>query len=883
MRNFYQFFLILPVCLFIFSCAHHAGGISPEDLKTEWRKNPLGVEVTQPGLSWKLTSQERAQRQTGYQILVATSEEHLADDKADVWNSGHVSSAEQINIIYKGPALLSGNRYYWKVRVWDKNNMPSGWSETAWWEMGLLNTSDWQGSWIAPPAQIPVPLLRKDFSISKKIKKATAYILGLGWYELYLNGSKVGDHVLTPANTNYSKRLLYDSYEVTSYLKDGGNAVGIWLAEGYGPTYSKYGWRWMESKRVIMQLNIEFTDETSTDVITDGTWKASTSPILSADIYNGETYDATQEKPRWDQFGYDESQWEKVEEVPAPSVKLHSNSSTPLQVVKLISPVTKFRTKSGSYIIDLGQNISGWIRLSIRGAVRDHRIVIRHAETLNPNGTLNTFSNRKAAATDSYICKGGSPIEMYEPRFTYHGFRYIEVSGYPVTPDTINVEGCVVHANFDVTGNFSCSDSLINKIHSNFQWTMLNNFVSIPTDNPVRDERTPCQMDENCIYEAAINNFDMQQYYKKWLDDIYGSTSNPDWSAGQVLGPWLLYCYYGDKRILKDYYPSAKKEVDYCIANAEKSGYWKNSFGDWCPAFTDGTYEHSFSEGEVVNTTLYYKITRLLSKMAGILGNREDSIQYAVKAGSILEEFNNRLFNKTTNLYGSGKQVTCIMPLYCGLVPDDRQDSVFNNLVKDLEGKSNGHFGTGIYGTSFLPDILCDYGRKDLAFTVLSQKTYPSFGDQIVNHNATTVWEQWGPVKSGREMEDYDHAMFAGADKTFYTRFGGTRPLTPGYKTIMIKPYLPDELAYVNSSVNTVYGKVTSNWKKSSDEYTHYITVPVNTMAIVYIPGNDPAKVFENEIVAAQARGVRYLKKEEGYLVYELESGEYFFLYGRRR
>lgn len=881
MKKHILFLLILKISLFSSTLLYSAGRILPSDLKTEWMVNPLGIDVLQPGLSWLLTSTERGQKQSGYQILVALSEANLAVDKGDVWNSGHINSSEQINIIYQGPTLHSGTRYYWKIKVWDKNNNASGWSKTAWWEMGLLNNSDWVGTWIGTSSEMASPFFRKDFTISKPVKKATAHVYGLGWYELHLNGYKVGDQVLTPANSDYSQRNLYESYDVTSYLKSGGNAVGLWLANGYGATYSKYGWRWSDSKRAILQMNIEFTDGSTMSVITDRTWKTAASQILSADMYNGETYDAIQEKTGWDTFGYNDRSWDNVAVKAAPSGKMQSNMSAPVRVVKILKPVSVKQPTPGTYVFDLGQNIAGWTRIRIKETVRGTKIVMRHAETINQDGTLNTYTNRNAEATDSYTCKGGSQEEIYEPRFTYHGFRYVEIKGYPDTPMQISIEGCVVHADVEFTGNFSCSNHLINKIHNNFQWTMLNNMVSIVTDNPVRDERTPCQMDWNCLYEAAIQDFDVQQYFKNWLKDIFKATDIPVWSAGQVLGPWLLYQYYGDKRILESFYSSSKGEVDYCIANATISKFWMGTFGDWCPPFGDGTYEKSFSEGEIVSTSLYYYITNLLSRIAGIMGKTGDSTNYAIKANSILTDFNHRLLNDITNVYGNGNQITYIMPLLCGMVPAARETPVFNNLLNNIIEKNSGHFGTGIYGTSFLPDILCDYGRPDVAYMILNQKTYPSFGDQINNYGATTTWEQWGIVTSGKEMETYDHAMFSGADKTFYTRFGGIQPLTPGYRTISIKPYIPNDLTYVKSSVKTVMGLVTSDWDKSGNVYKHYITIPVNTSAIIYIPGTDPGKVFENGAAASKAACVHYLRTENNYIVYKVESGKYYFSYGK--
>ena len=880
MKKYLPILLVLA-STFSFPRSYAHGGISPTDLKTEWMVNPLGVDVLKPGLSWVLTSADREQMQLGFQILVASSEVNLDADNGDIWNSGHIKSGEQTNIIYKGPALTSDTRYFWKVKVWDSNNIASDWSATAFWEMGLLKSTDWQGKWIGTSTEKESPFFRKDFTIIKALKKATAHVYGLGWYELHLNGSKVGDQVLTPANTDYSKRLLYDSYDVTKYLKEGGNTVGLWLSNGYGASYSKYGWRWMDSKRAVLQMNIEFTDGSKMSIITDETWKAGDSQISSAEIYNGETYDATREKTGWDLNGFNDKDWENVTITSAPSGKMQSNMSTPVRVAKLIKPVSVKMTASGSYIFDLGQNIAGWVRIHISGATRGIKIVIRHAEAEKSDGTLDTFTNRSALATDTYICKGVTGEEIYEPRFTYHGFRYVEVTGYPGTPSLSDLEGCALHSDVEHTGSFLSSNSLINQTHSNFQWTILNNMVSIPTDNPVRDERTPCQMDENCIYEAAIQNFDVQQYLKNWLYNISENTSNPDWSEGQVLGPWLLYQYYGDKRILETFYSSSKKEVDFCLANAQKSNYWSDSFGDWCPPNTDGSYKNSFSEGEVVNTTLYYYMTSLMSRISGILGKTGDSANYASKANSILTTFNSKFFNSSANMYGSGKQITYIMPLMCGIVPANKQTPVFNKLADYITRECTGHFGSGIYGTSFLPDLLCDHGRADIAYSIFTQTTYPGFGYQIKNYGATTTWEQWGVPSSGGEMETYDHAMYSGADKTFFTRFGGIRPLTPGYKTISIKPCIPDSLSFVKSSLKTVKGLITSNWDKSDGVYTNFITIPVNTTAVVQIPGTDPGKVYENGAIAAKAKGVHFLRTENNYIVYKVGSGSYFFSYGR--
>jgi alpha-L-rhamnosidase len=854
-----------------------AGAISPTDLKTEGMTNPLGVDVAQPGFSWVLTSAERGQRQNAYSILVASSEAVLAGDVGDIWSSGQVSSNAQNGIIYQGPALQSDKRYYWKVRVWDKDNVASAWSASAYWEMGLLSASNWQGAWVGTTTERPSPLFRKDFTLSKTVRKATAHVFGLGWYEMRLNGAKVGDRVLAPANCIYQYTMLYDSYDVTSMLRSGGNTVGLWLANGYGSAYSQWGFKWTASKRAILQLNIEYTDNTTSSVVTDNTWQASTGPITAAEMYNGETYDARLEKTGWDVNGYNASGWEAVASPSSPGGTMKSNMMPPVRVVKILQPVAMRQPSAGVYVYDLGQNIAGWVRVHVRGGSSGTTIVLRHAEDAYSDGTLDLRTNRAASATDTYICRGGATEEIYEPRFTYHGFRFVELRGYPGTPTLSTIEGCATHADVDSIGTFSCSNALFNRIHRNCQWGMLNNMVSITTDNAVRDERTPCLMDYNCYIEAAINNFDVLQYFKNWQtvhptdNGTYftGNHQEPQSSVGHIWGPWLLYQYYGDRRILETFYTKSKAVLDLVISGG--SGTCASCYGDWCPAYNGGS---PASESEVVNTTLYYSMMILLSRMAGILGRTADSTQYATSAGSVLTAFNNKFLN-ASNVYGSNNQVCYIMPFTCNMVPTARKTAVFNNLITAITGApNNGHLRTGIYGTAFMFDVLCDNGNPDLAYTVLNQTTYPSFGDQINNYGATTTWEQWDFQNA---MITHDHAMFAGADHSFYTRFGGIMPSTPGYRTIRIKPFIPQSLTYVNSSVKTVKGTVTSNWNRSGSTYTHQVVIPANTTALVYVPATDTSQVFESGVQATRAVGVHYQLTETGYVAYTVESGSYVF------
>jgi alpha-L-rhamnosidase len=859
--------VIFPVLL---GAVFAAADITPVEPRVEYSVNPLGIDTVQPRLSWKLTATQRAQKQTAYQVLVASTDTNLAANIGDQWDSGKIASDETVGIVYGGSGLLSNKRYYWKVRVWDQGDNISSWSASAWWEMGLLGPGDWQGKWIGTNVDKESPLFRKEFTIAKTVKKATAYVYGLGWYEMRLNGAKVGDRVLTPANTSYTQLNLYDSYDVTAYLRNGGNAVGLWLGDGYNGNYSIYGWRWQDAKRAILQMNIDFTDNSSMSVVTDETWRAADSPVTVSHIYDGETYDARLEKTGWDTYGYNAGSWEAVKIMTAPGGVIASNRMPPIRVVRTVRPVSMSQPQSGVYVFDMGQNFAGWTRLHVQGN-SGVQLVLKHSELIGGNGMIDPWTNRNAKATDTYILKGAGP-EVYEPRFTYHGFRYVEVTGFPGTPTLDSIEGCVVHSDVESTGSFSCSNSLLNQIQSNFRWGIQSNLMSIPTDCCQRDERTPCQMDSICVEETAINNFQMDQYYTKWLRDIKGGRGNPDWNGDQVFPVWYLYQYYADKRILEQNYDNMKGFVDYLHTQAP-GHIWTNGYGDWCAPNID-TWDSYFNDVEVVNTALYYQMASIVSQAAGILGKPADATYYSSLAAQIKTACNSQLLNQSTNLYGDGSQTTALLPLAFGMAPADRQGAIVNNLVRNIMEEKSGHLDTGIFGTKYLVEVLADYGEADVAYTVLNQTTYPGFGDQI-NQGATTLWEQWY-FKGG--MDSHNHAMFGGTGASFYTRLGGIQPLSPGYKTISIKPYRPNGLTYVNSSVETVRGLVTSNWRlNGNNTFNHEITIPVNCTATVYIPAQNIANVTESGNPIGQAVGVAFLRMEGGYAVLSVDSGSFSF------
>jgi hypothetical protein len=726
------------------------------------------------------------------------------------------------------------------------------------------------------------PLLRRTFTLPKQIAKAQAYVYGLGFYELHLNGGKVGDRVLTPASTPHEQRNLYDTYDVTAALKQGANAVGIVLGNGYGPQFSPYGFRWLGGQQAIVLLKITYIDGTQQDVTTDNSWKWSDSAITSDDIYDGETYDARQDKPGWDTAGFDGSSWQPVKTVAAPSGNLTANDMPPMRVTQTLRPVKITQPAPGVYVYDLGQNIAGWARVRATGAAGT-AIRLRTAEELGQDGRLDTVTNRSADSADTFVLAGTGGVESYEPRFDYHGFRYVEVTGYPGTPTLDSLDGRVVHADVASTGTFTSSDPLLNQIWRNNRWSVLNNSMSLPTDNPVRDERTPPAMDVQAYSAASTRDFGMDRFYAKYLLDLppgtalpndAGNAQQPDMAGGQVTLAWTLYEQYGDVATLANAYPAMKAFVGKNATDVPDHIWPENrGFGDWCPpdrspAANGGQGGPSAgsctSEVSVVNTALSYVQALDIAKAARALGFTADVTTYTQLADTIEQAFNSRFLNASGDTYGDGRQVTSVLPLAFGMVPDQNVQAVGNQLVATIANKDNGHLDTGIFGTRYLVDALARIGRVDVAMGILDQKTYPGFGYET-SRGATSSWEEWLYSSS---METHDHAMFAGINASFYTALAGIEPTGGGYATSTITPQVPAGLAQASASLDTPRGTVASAWSKGGTTFDLDVTVPVNATATVSVP------LFAG---AARAPGATLLRTEGGRAVYAVGSGKWHF------
>ncbi|MFK7691327.1 family 78 glycoside hydrolase catalytic domain [Paenibacillus sp. HJGM_3] len=673
------------------------------------------------------------------------------------------------------------------------------------------------------PVSVDSPLFRRTFTIPAGVVKAVAHVYAAGWYELRINGRKVDNRVLAPANTPYDRIMLYDTYDVTSALVLGGNAIGLWLGNGYNLNYSRWGWKWKRDKAAILQLDIELADGTSQQIITDESWLTTDSPIMTNDIYDGETFDGRREQLGWDTYDFQGEGWLPAIAAVPPEGELQPNAQPPVRKFDPLEPVRILRPRDGVLVYDFGQNIAGWVDVRVEGAAGS-KLTLKYSELIDATGNIDPWTNRRANATDVYILTGRG-VENYEPRFTYHGFQYVEVSG---GLEPIEMWAVPIHADVREIGRFASSDAMLNRIQRNIRWSLLNNLVSIPTDCCQRDERTPCLMDSATVEEAAIHNFDMRLYYRKWLGDIADSLGNPDWSGDKVTLPWYLYWYYGDTEVLQDNYESMKSYIDHLLAKWP-GGIVEEGFGDWCAPNEDG-WENYFREVAIVNTALYYRQAAVVSEAAGVLGQAEDRRHYAALAAAIKRAFHAR-FHQGGGVYGSGSQTAQVMPLAFGIVPEDNVMQAVSSLVAAITAKDN-HLDTGIYGTRYLLDVLADHGHINLAYTLLTREDYPSFGWQI-GQGATTLWEQWS-FKGG--MHSHDHAMFGGIGTSFYTRLGGIQPLAPGYAKIGIRPYVPNGLEWVEACVDTAKGRIVSAWRKEGDRLHFDIEIPAKTTAVVALP-----------------------------------------------
>lgn len=881
--------------------------VKVQNLRCEYEVNPIGIDVLTPRLSWELGSDQRSQRQTAYHILVASTEDNLRKNQGDLWDSGKVASDQSVHIPYSGKPLSSRQTCYWKVRVWDREGKVSDWSKPAYWEMGLLQPSDWKAQWIGflggkNPSDPgvgemgPCPYLRRSFSLSKPVKRARFYATALGLYELRLNGKKVGDHIFPPGWTDYRKRVMYQTYDVTSLLKPGENAIGVILGDGWYAGFVGLGGRNRYGKFPLFfgQLEIEYTDA-STEVITsDHSWKGSYGPILHSDMLMGETYDARREIPNWDQPGFNDTTWESAlvvrpEDQGIPSPQLVAQVGPPVRKTMELKTKKVTEPSPGVFIFDLGQNMVGWARLKVKGP-KGTEVTLRFAEMLNPDGTLYTANYRGAKCTDKYILKGDSE-EAYEPRFTFRGFRYVEVTGYPGKPGPEAITGIVVHSDTPLTGKFECSNPLLNQLHHNILWGQRGNFLSVPTDCPQRDERLGWTGDAQIFARTAAFNMEVASFFTKWMIDLEDAQSpngafpdvaprvaagegTPAWGDAGVVIPWTVYQVYGDTRILERHYEAMAKWIDYLKNHSQNLIRPDAGYGDWLNVNAE-------TPKDVLATAYFAYSTRLLSRIARALGREADAKKYEDLFQEIKKAFN-QAFVKSEGRIKGDTQTAYVLALHFDLLPEEKRPLAVQYLVEDIQ-KRGGHLSTGFVGTAYLPHVLTQNDHLELAYRLLNNDTFPSWLFMVKN-GATTIWERWDgwtPEKGFQDpgMNSFNHYAFGSIGEWMYKTIAGISedPEKPGFKHILIHPRPGGGLTSAKGEYYSLYGPILSSWKIAHYTFTLKVSIPVNTIATVYIPTADREKIQESGKPADQAEGVRFLRMEKGAAVYEVGSGEYQF------
>ena len=897
----------------------HAASWFIARLKCEYKANPLGIDVLQPRLSWQSISGERGWRQHAYQIRVAHSPAALNQGKDLIWDSGKVASTESLHRVYAGPPLQSGKRYFWQVRVWEAQDQPSAWSETAWWEMGLLQQQDWQASWIEPglaetfTKSNPCPMLRKEFSLRGDVLSARAYVTSLGLYELQLNGTRVGDDVLTPGWTSYDNRLQYQTYDITAQLKNGKNAVGVILGDGwyrgnlgFSGQRNTYG----ERLALLLQMVVTYANGSREIVGTDATWKAATGPILASDIYNGETYDARLERKDWSSPGYSDAAWTAVQRASQPKGRLVAPAGPPVRRMQEIKPVEVFRTPAGETIVDMGQNMVGWVRLRVSGPAGT-AVTLQHAEVLDKAGNFYTENLRAAQQTITYTLKGGG-VEEYEPHFTFQGFRYVRVQGFPGELALDHVTGIVVYSDIEPAGTFECSNPMINVLQNNIQWGQKGNFVDVPTDCPQRDERLGWTGDAQVFARTAAFNADVAAFYTKWLGDVTAdqkpsgaiphvipnvldrlnaakNSASAGWADAAVIVPWTVYLSYGDVRILEQQYASMRGWVDFMAKRAGNSLLWNNDFtyGDWLAfATTRSDYPGATTDKDLVAEAYFARSTDLLQRTAALLGKREDAEKYADLLARIKKAFVAEFVTPNGRL-SSNTQTAYALALAFDLLPENLRPRAAERLAEDV-GRFR-HITSGFLGAPLICQVLSDFGYADEAFMLLNRKDYPSWLYPITK-GATTIWERWDGIKpdgsfQDRGMNSFNHYAYGAIGEWLYRFVAGIEidPRNPGYQHIIIQPHPGGGLTFAKARHQSLYGPVASEWELADARLKVTVEIPANASATVRLPRAMLAEVQESAQPLGNARGITRSFQEGETAVVEVGSGRYEFSYALRQ
>lgn len=865
---------ILSATLFLACCgsltSSFAQSFAPSALKTEYLVNPIGLDNPAPRFTWQMADSRTGAKQTAFRLMVSTDSTALAQGKTGLWNTGWLQQSTQLKS-YSGPLLKPFTKYFWRVDIADQNQIKSTQVKIASFEMGMIDQKNWQGAWISDNENIklkPAPYFRKTFETKKKIKSARAYIAAGGLYELSLNGEKVGNHRLDPMYTRFDRRTLYVSYDVTSQVQAGKNAIGVLLGNGWYNHQSTAVWYfdrapWRNRPTFCLDLRITYTDGTVETITSGKDWKTNLSPIIFNSIYTAEHYDARLEQTGWNTANFDDSKWKNVIYRSAPSSRIVAQAMHPVRNVEEIKAKSIKKFNDTTYLFDLGRNISGVSKIKLSGPAGTV-VKLKHAERLYPNGHVDLSNidvhyrptdDKDPFQTDILILNGkGNQIFM--PHFNYKGFQYVEVSSSaPIQLDKEDLVGYFMHSDVPVAGSIKASDPFVEKLQFATNSSYLSNLFGYPTDCPQR-EKNGWTGDAQIAIETGLYSFDGITIYEKWLADHrdeqqpngvlpsiiptdgwgYEWGNGPDWTSTIAIIPWNIYLFYGDQKILEDNYENICRYVSH-IDNTYPSGLTSWGLGDWVPV-------KSTAPVELTSTCYYYADALILAKTAKILGKTADHQKYLALATKIKNAFNAKYLNRATGIYGSGVQTELSVPLFWGLVPDELKHQVAENLAKKVEA-DNFHLDVGLLGTKAILTALSDNGFDDVAYKLASQRTFPSWGWWIEN-GATTLYENWN-IQSKNDIS-LNHIMFGEIGAWWYKSLGGIKPdeKQPGFKHILLQPQVVAGLESFEATHNGPYGQIVSSWTKSKQGLSYYFVIPANSSASIEIPLVREQKIYLN-------------------------------------
>jgi len=888
------------------------------NLKCEHSANPTGIDTPNPRLSWNIESGQRNWIQSAYQIKVASDSLELIHNKSDIWNSGKITSTDCLYIPFNGQPLVSLHKYWWKVKVWDKDGLASDWSEISKWTMAMVKSSDWKAGWITSDLQLsplqkelkvlpdfgmepedemwklsevirkrtdtityaPAVYLRKEFTSNHPLRGAVANICGLGLNELYINGSKVSNELLNPAFTDYQKRVFYQSYDVTRLLRKGENTIGVILGNGWfnlviPHVLRYYAADYTDTPRLLFQLDLFYADRTKKTIVSDNSWKFTTDgPIRFNNILSGETYDANKELAGWNKPGYRASSWKQAMPAEAPSGILEAQYLKPVAITDSVKALNIRAVKNG-YSVDLEKEITGWCRFRFHGA-KGTKITVKY-----PGAGSHTLGRYQ---TYEYILKGGNS-ETFGARFSYNGIKTVEIYGLDYKPELSDITGIMVHTDFPETGKFSCSNDVFNDLNSILLHTMRNYVVHIPND-PVR-EKAGWTQDVETAFDAYAYAFDCPEMYIKWqrdfLDIIHengyvppvapgrfdGPTINGPWWGGMIVYlPWKIYTHFGDKKILEESFAAMKKYTGY-LSSIDSNYVVKWGLGDW---LEPGSVRPVMTPVPFTSTVGFYNTALITSKTAEILGFKEDAAYYAALAEKIKIAFNNTFFDPQTGRYARYSQASQLMPLYFNLVPQSKRQLVLDNLVRKIESDSN-HVGTGFVGTPLILTGLSELGKGEIAYKMADQRTYPGWYDMVCNHGSRIFKEDW---KGGLvQMPPLGGSL----GYWFYYSLAGIQPdpASPGFKNVIIRPDFVAGLTWVKGEYESLYGTIKSQWKRENDLLTLNIEIPANTTVTIYLPTDIIANISENGNSLIDNKDFASVSPKNGKTVIQTGSGNYSF------